>query len=195
MAGTKDAYWFPHDANARNDRALIRLVSRYGERSGWYYWCTIEYLRELPGYKLPEEDVDLLADGIRADVDVTREFLKAAIALDLIVLEGGNYYSESLIERMKPWDAKRKLLRRIASDGGKASAAKRRAKKKDDKVLPPPKVPYAEPPVEPYGTLRTDITNKQPAESEKKRGGAKTLKSVTDRLLSTYPSDENPEDD
>lgn len=49
----KDAYFFSHDCNARNDPKILALRSIYGAEGYGVYFMLIEILREQPEYKLP----------------------------------------------------------------------------------------------------------------------------------------------
>ena len=46
----KDAYYFPHDCNARNDPKILALRSVFGAEGYGVYWMLIEILREQPDY-------------------------------------------------------------------------------------------------------------------------------------------------
>ena len=48
----KDAYYFPHDCNARNDPKILALRSVFGAEGYGVYWMLIEIRREQPDYKL-----------------------------------------------------------------------------------------------------------------------------------------------
>ena len=48
----KDAYFFSHDCNARNDPKILALRSVYGAEGYGVYFMLVEILREQPDYKL-----------------------------------------------------------------------------------------------------------------------------------------------
>ena len=48
----KDAYFFSHDCNARNDPKILALRSVYGAEGYGVYFMLVEILREQPEYKL-----------------------------------------------------------------------------------------------------------------------------------------------
>ena len=48
----KDAYYFKHDSNARNDPKIKALKQKYGIEGYGRYWIIIEILRESTGYKI-----------------------------------------------------------------------------------------------------------------------------------------------
>ena len=48
----KDAYYFSHDSNARNDIKILRLRRSLGLEGYGIYFCLIEMLREQDDYKM-----------------------------------------------------------------------------------------------------------------------------------------------
>lgn len=48
----KDAYFFSHDCNARNDPKILALRSVYGAEGYGVYFMLVEILREQPEYRL-----------------------------------------------------------------------------------------------------------------------------------------------
>lgn len=60
----KDAFYFPHFANARHDRKIRRLRKELGVEGYGIYFMLLEVLREQSDYKYPIDDIDLLADEI-----------------------------------------------------------------------------------------------------------------------------------
>ena len=59
---TKDAFYFPHFSNARNDRKLRRLRKELGIEGYGIYFMVLEVLRDQEGFKYPLEDLDLLSE-------------------------------------------------------------------------------------------------------------------------------------
>ena len=49
----KDAYFFSHDCNARNDPKILALRSVYGAEGYGVYFMLVEILREQPEYQPP----------------------------------------------------------------------------------------------------------------------------------------------
>ena len=58
----KDAYYFPHFSNARNDRKLKRAMKQLGIEAYGIYFMLLEVLRDQTDLCYPIEDIDLLAD-------------------------------------------------------------------------------------------------------------------------------------
>lgn len=72
---TKDAYYFSHDANARNDIKIIRLRRSLGLEGYGIYFCLIEMLREQNDYRLPLANIP----DIAFDINTSEEKVKAVI--------------------------------------------------------------------------------------------------------------------
>lgn len=114
----KDAYYFPHDSNAKDDPKIVLLIEQMGLEGYGIYWVLIETLREQPEYRYPLALLPALA----------RRFLtskeKVAIVVDgynLFEIENKEFFlSPSLCRRMAIIDTKRKRL----SDAGKKGRAK-----------------------------------------------------------------------
>jgi hypothetical protein len=101
----KDAYYFSHDSNARNDVKILKLRRVFGAEGYGIYWMLIETLRDQKGYCMP---IDSVGD-LEFDYRVSREKILSIINdFDLFTIHNGMvFYSQSLIERMKPLEQKR----------------------------------------------------------------------------------------
>lgn len=125
----KEAYYFSHDSNARNDPKLMRLRVRLKMEGYGVYWCLVELLRDQTDFRLPL-DFESIAFGLNIEAGIVE---KVVNDFDLFVIEDGFFYSESLIRRMD--ERKEKSLK--ASE----SAKKRWEKKPENKLIiePDPK--------------------------------------------------------
>lgn len=105
----KDAYYFSHDCNARNDNKILAMRSVYGAEGYGLYWMIIEVLREQPDYSYPlgkyafrtlslelHCDENLLEDFV---LDCCTEFRDSHSSL--LKMDENRLYSESLNRRMK----------------------------------------------------------------------------------------------
>ena len=97
----KDAFYFPHYSNARNDRKLRRLRRELGVEGYGAYFMTLETLREQDGFKYPLEDIDLLAD----EFGLSEQKLRTVICnYDLFQVDNEeNFFSTRFIEYMQPY--------------------------------------------------------------------------------------------
>lgn len=119
----KDAFYFSHDSNARNDPKITAMMSRYGYEGYGWYWAFIETLRDQPNYKYPVNKyaLDALAllwhcDRIAAEQyvsDCCHEFTANGSAL--MCIDDCFLWSESLTRRMNVVDDKRAKAKESAS--------------------------------------------------------------------------------
>lgn len=115
----KDAFYFPHDSNAKDDPKCVLLIDQLGCEGYGIYWILIEILREQPEYSYPVA----LLPSLAKRYGTSFEKIKAVVCNYglFIVKDDIVFFSESLIMRMKPLEDKRLK----ASIAGKESAKKR----------------------------------------------------------------------
>lgn len=108
----KDAFYFPHFANARHDRKLKRVQKELGLEGYAIYFQLLEVLREQLDYKYPFSDVDLLAD----EMGTSEPKVKAVIAnYDLFTLdEENNFFSIKQLYYLQPYIEKTQRARLAA---------------------------------------------------------------------------------
>ncbi len=116
---SKDAYFFSHDSNAKDDPKCVLLIEQLGMEEYGIYWMLIETLRDQPGYKYP---VSLLA-ALARRYNTTPEKVKTVVYnYGLFIVEDDNvFFSQSLVKRMIPLEEKRRKL----SEAGQRGNAKR----------------------------------------------------------------------
>jgi hypothetical protein len=107
----KDAYWFRHDSNARNDEKIIDLRGDLGYEGYGIYWALIEFLRDTDNYEA-EYKPKRLAVALQADEGLIKQVIESyrLFCAD----DNGKFYSESLKARMKEMDRKREQQRQKA---------------------------------------------------------------------------------
>ena len=67
----KDAYYFSHDSNARNDQRLMKVRMQYGMEGYGIYFGIIEILRETEDYTLEYPDsIESIAYDLRVDFNL-----------------------------------------------------------------------------------------------------------------------------
>jgi hypothetical protein len=112
---SKDAYYFPHDANARNDPKLRAMRTVYGAEGLGWFWMLVEILREQENYKLPVNKYTFNALAMELGCQPTQieKFLKDC-AFEFTDPDGPLFYfdeqflwSKSLLRRMEAIDNKR----------------------------------------------------------------------------------------
>jgi hypothetical protein len=97
----KDAYYFPHFCNARNDRKLRRLRKDLSIEGYGIYFMILEVLREQKDFRYPIKDIDLLADEFRT----SEEKIKVVISkYNLFEIdENEQFFSPKFIEYLDPY--------------------------------------------------------------------------------------------
>lgn len=119
----KEAYYFSHDSNARQDEKIIKLRMKLGWEGYGLFWALIEMLRDAKDYKL-ETDYDSIAFELRTECERIKSVIED---FGLFDIKKGMFYSTSLVNRMKLRDAK--------SNQAREAAKKRWAKKTDNQEV------------------------------------------------------------
>jgi hypothetical protein len=115
----KEAYYFPHDSNARNDERMINVRLKYKMEGYGIYFAIIERLRESDGY-MGVRDYNNIAFDLRVDTSVIKSIIED-FGLFVFTDDGKYFYSESLTRRMQPLENQK----RQRENAGKKSAEKR----------------------------------------------------------------------
>jgi len=115
----KDAFYFPHFSNARNDRKILRLRRELGTEGYGIYFMILEILRDSSDYKYPIEDIDLLADEFKVSEPKVRTVICNYQLFEID--QNQMFFSAKFNEYLAPY-LRMKEQRRLA---GIASATKR----------------------------------------------------------------------
>ena len=101
----KDAYYFPHDSNAKDDPKCVLLIEQLGMEGYGIYWMLIETLREQPDYTYPVANIPAL--GRR--YNTTAEKVKTVVYnYGLFTVKDDKiFFSDSLNRRMLVFEEKR----------------------------------------------------------------------------------------
>jgi hypothetical protein len=101
----KDAYYFSHDSNAKDDPKCVLLIEQLGLEGYGIFWVLIEILREQPTYTYPLVLLPALARRFNTSTEKIQAVVKK---YGLFEIENNEVFlSTSLTERMKYLDAKR----------------------------------------------------------------------------------------
>ena len=102
---SKDAYYFPHDSNAKDDPKCVLLIEHLGMEGYGIYWMLIETLREQPDYTYPVANIPAL--GRR--YNTTAEKVKTVVCnYGLFTVKDDKiFFSDSLNRRMLVFEEKR----------------------------------------------------------------------------------------
>ena len=123
----KDAFYFGHDANARNDLRMVAVRRRFGMAGYGAYWAIIEILREQYKYKLPAKQLEDVEYEFR--YDDFKAFIDFCVENGLFVIEDDLFFSPALLRRMKEWDDAKD---RRSAAGKKAVNARYTKEKQED---------------------------------------------------------------
>lgn len=113
----KEAYYFAHDCNARNDTKILAMRSKYGSEGYGWYWMIIEILREQSDYKLKNDKYlsVTLAMQMQCDCNAVALYIAECInEFELFQTDGEYIWSNSLIRRMKSRDIKSEKAKKAA---------------------------------------------------------------------------------
>ena len=115
---SKDAYYFSHDSNARNDQRLMRVRMKYGMEGYGVYFGIIEILREQEDYTLHYADnLESLAFDLRADFSLIESIINE---FELFEHDENIFYSKSLKRRMEKLDLIKQKRAEAGRKGGKS---------------------------------------------------------------------------
>ncbi len=149
----KDAYWFTHDANAKDDPKVLMLLDQLGLEGYGIFWILIETLRDQPQYRYPVKMIPILAKRYYTSGE---KMMAVVRNYELFDIDNEQFFfSHSLDRRMQALDNKREIARLA----GKASAEKRRqlAKSNDRSTSVQPALNDSSTIIVQYSTLQNNI--------------------------------------
>lgn len=115
----KDAFYFPHDSNAKDDPKCIMLIEELGLEGYGIFWVLIELLRDQPEYKAPIIMIPAIARRYNSSAE---KFKSVIFRYGLFQVQNDEFFfSQSFNNRMKSIDERRL----IASEAGKKGSMKR----------------------------------------------------------------------
>lgn len=94
----KEAYYFSHDSNARNDEKLLAVRMKHGWEGYGLFWAIIEKMRESSDYVL-SKDYNLLAFDLRVSSDKIKSIIEE-FGLFELTESGKGFYSNRLLDSM-----------------------------------------------------------------------------------------------
>lgn len=103
----KDAYYFSHDSNARNDEKILFIRSKYGGEGYGIYWMFIECMHEDKYGKLNCKFIDGLALNFNIDITLLKQFYNDAITIGLFITDNEFYWSERVLKNKQEFNEKR----------------------------------------------------------------------------------------
>jgi hypothetical protein len=108
----KDAYYFPHFSNARNDAKIIKLRRIIGLEGYAIYFMLLEILREQTNFKYPLAGIEDLS----FEWHVSKEKIFSVITqFELFQVDKENFFSSKLIFYLQPYLEKTERAKLAAS--------------------------------------------------------------------------------
>jgi hypothetical protein len=118
----KEAYYFSHDSNARNDVKVVKLRRQLGLEGYAIYFILIEILREQEDHKLSLQSIPDLA----YEIHTSEEKMKAVVCgFELFQIDENFFFSQRLIRSMDEYKAKINKYIEAGRKGGQASVKRR----------------------------------------------------------------------
>jgi len=118
----KDAYYFSHDANSRNDVKCVKLRREMGMEGYGIFWSIIEILREATDYQLQKSCIDDIAFSLH----VTPEKVTRIITdFELFETTDQLFWSPRLCSSMEEYNQLKTKLQEAGQKGGYSKAKAR----------------------------------------------------------------------
>jgi hypothetical protein len=125
MTEGKDAYYFSHDSNARNDLKIMKIRRTLGLEGYGIYFCLIEILRDQKDFCF---QLDSLVD-IAYSLGTSEEKIKTVVtAFDLFEVHENTFFSARLIRSMDKYKSLSQKRIEAGKKGGQASVKQRLSK-------------------------------------------------------------------
>lgn len=95
----KEAYYFSHDANARQDEKILMLRAEHGWEGYGIYWALVEMMFESSDTSLHHNKTRGIAVSYNIDITVLESVINTCITEELFVSDGERFWSDSLVRR------------------------------------------------------------------------------------------------
>ena len=107
----KEAYYFSHDANAKDDPKILQLRMNLGWEGYGLFWGLIELLRNQPDYRMQKHYMSI-AFALQTDQKKIESLVND---FDLFAADQEFFWSESLLKRMELKEEKSEKMRNAAN--------------------------------------------------------------------------------
>ena len=95
----KNAYYFSHDGNARNDEKILMLRSRHGIEGYGIFWILVEMMFESNDTALSKKVLPGIASCYNIDITLLSDVVETCISEQLFICENDVFFSASLRRR------------------------------------------------------------------------------------------------
>ena len=99
MHNGKNAYYFSHDCNARNDEKILMLRAEHGWEGYGLFWALVEMMFENKETCLHHTKIKGIAVSYNIDITLLQSVINTAVNEGLFVSDGEKFWSESLRRR------------------------------------------------------------------------------------------------
>jgi hypothetical protein len=130
----KDAYYFPHFCNARNDNKILKLRRILGLDGYAIYFMLLEVLREQTAFRYPLSGLDELAFEFRASKEVIGSIVTN---FELFEIDDDDFFSPKQIQYLMPYIEKSEKMRLNAQKRWENANAMQLHNKRNAKALQP----------------------------------------------------------
>lgn len=107
----KEAYYFSHDSNAKDDPKILKLRMNLGWEGYGLFWGLIELLRNQPDYRMQKHYMSI-AFALHTDESKIKSLVND---FDLFSQDHDLFWSESLLKRMELKEEKSEKMRNAAN--------------------------------------------------------------------------------
>lgn len=128
---SKEAYYFSHDANARQDEKILMMLSEHGWEGYGIYWALVEMMFESGETVLTHSKVKGISFSYNIDITLLQSVINTCIEEQLFISDGERFWSESLKKRKSKYHE----LKTKKSDAGKKGMAKRWSNQDSDNTV------------------------------------------------------------
>jgi hypothetical protein len=112
----KEAYYFSHDSNARNDDKVITLRMKFGMEGYGVYFAILERMRDIEDY-IHVKDYNVIAFDLRVSNTLVKSVVED-FGLFEFTEDDKRFYSVSFLSRMKRKDIITEKRREAGKKGG-----------------------------------------------------------------------------
>ena len=106
--------YLQHDMDAFNDIKVSALVADYGFEAYGLLWYIYEMLWREEGVMLPHSTLTFKAISLRTGTTIdVKKFIASAVDYEIFVIDGGCFYSESMLRRLEKLDKKAREISEI----------------------------------------------------------------------------------
>ncbi len=106
----KEAYYFSHDSNAKDDPKILQLRMEMGWEGYGLFWALIEMLRNESNHKM-RTHYKSIAFALHTQEDSIKKLIND---FDLFAIDDQYFWSESLLKRMEMKESKSEKARQSA---------------------------------------------------------------------------------